>query len=364
MSTLTPNEIYCLCIQAKHFGQPNFTFSSDDKYIRYKAMDADVYDVNKGLHSEGNQLNVKIQIGQLQAYIKPLSTITNNDVYLPIFKLGEHVGTGKFQPDPVFLPPLLDINCGGWLYEMLNEINRLLYKRIENMSTPDLVIQRTGALTDIIELLIGQAIIKCRLSLTFLLSIQPLHPEKLFAELLKLLGDLNIVPGVGKFSLLNKLTYDHNDLQGTFLPLISSIRRVLSLVIESPTIALRFVNRDDNIFTCVNDPQLRLEKIVIIVSSNIPSEMIRLHFPAQTKLGPIEKIVQLIDLQLPGVRLKAVPTPPPNIPYYANSVYFEAEQADPMWEEMLSSASMALSIVGEYPGLKFEVWGIREGRVL
>ena len=89
----------------------------------------------------------------------------------------------------------------------------------------------------------------------------------------------------------------------------------------------------------------------------------RSYFPAQTKLAPVEKIVQLIDLQLPGVRITPMSSPPRHIPYYPNSVYFEVDNADPMYRDMLSGSAAALSIVGDFPGLRFEAWGLRQGRV-
>ncbi|HGM7842901.1 TPA: type VI secretion system baseplate subunit TssK, partial [Serratia marcescens] len=86
-------------------------------------------------------------------------------------------------------------------------------------------------------------------------------------------------------------------------------------------------------------------------------------FPAQVKLGPVEKIIQLIDLQLPGARLLPMASPPRHIPYYPNSIYFEVDHADPIYKEMMGGSAMALSIVGDFPDLRFDVWGLRQGRV-
>jgi type VI secretion system protein ImpJ len=128
-------------------------------------------------------------------------------------------------------------------------------------------------------------------------------------------------------------------------------------------VALDFRDRGDHIQVCLNDPLLRLEKIIFVISANCPSEALRTYFPAQAKFGPVEKIIQLIDLQLPGARMMAMPVPSRHIPYYPNSVYFEVCPTDPLWTETLSGSAMALSIVGDFPGFKMEAWGLREGRI-
>lgn len=70
-----------------------------------------------------------------------------------------------------------------------------------------------------------------------------------------------------------------------------------------------------------------------------------------------------MDLQLPGARLNALPNPPRQIPYYAQSTYFEVESTDPFWKQTLAGSAMALRIVGDFPDLRFEAWGLRDGKV-
>ena len=48
-----------------------------------------------------------------------------------------------------------------------------------------------------------------------------------------------------------------------------------------------------------------------------------------------------LDLQLPGARLIAQAHPPRQVPYYAQSVYFEVESADPYWSQIWAGSAMA-----------------------
>ncbi len=80
-------------------------------------------------------------------------------------------------------------------------------------------------------------------------------------------------------------------------------------------------------------------------------------FPAQLKIGPVEKIRDLVNLQLPGVPVHAVPVAPRQIPYHAGFVYFELDQTNELWGQLKSSGGVALHVAGEFPGLAHGVLG-------
>jgi type VI secretion system protein ImpJ len=82
-------------------------------------------------------------------------------------------------------------------------------------------------------------------------------------------------------------------------------------------------------------------------------------FPAQLKIGPVEKIRDLVTLQLPGVPVVPVPVAPRQIPYHAGYAYFELDQISELWDQLKNSGGVALHIAGEFPGLALEFWAIR-----
>ena len=65
---------------------------------------------------------------------------------------------------------------------------------------------------------------------------------------------------------------------------------------------------------------------VLAARADVPAEELRRRFPAQLKIGPVEKIRELVKLQLPGVPVHAVPVAPRQIPFHAGFVYFELDQ--------------------------------------
>src|SRR4029077_18038813 len=89
---------------------------------------------------------------------------------------------------------------------------------------------------------------------------------------------------------------------------------------------------------------------ILGASAELASEELRRRFPAQLKIGPVEKITDLVRLQLPGVPVHAVPVAPRQIPYHAGYAYFELDQTDPLWDQLRNSGGVAMHVAGEFPG--------------
>ena len=99
---------------------------------------------------------------------------------------------------------------------------------------------------------------------------------------------------------------------------------------------------------------------ILAARADLPSEELRRRFPAQLKIGPAEKIGDLVRLRLPGVPVHAVPVAPRQIPYHAGFAYFELDQSHEMWDQLKDSGGIAMHVAGEFPGLALEFWAIRE----
>ncbi|RDK86815.1 type VI secretion system protein ImpJ [Enterobacillus tribolii] len=354
--------VVCLSTLMDIPGNTLIDLTQSNRSSRFRVVDAEIPDRNHGVVAEGTPLTAAIQLGQLQTRLNVRSAISEAETLLPVAYIKERTRDGRLLLDDKFLPPMIDFRTTGWLENATTELLGLIVQRLEAVYRPDVPLS-VGGLSELLELMLLQSLSEYNLTLSHLLSLPQVHPERLFHTLLGLLGRLSTIPGGEKAWGRQDLVYSHIEPHNGYLTLFAALRRALSLVIEAPAVALPFVERGDNIYLYQNDPQLRLEKLIFTVTTKLPADTVRTYFPAQTKLGPVEKIVQLIDLQLPGARLMPMASPPRHIPYYPNSVYFEVDNSDAMYQEMMSGSAVALSIVGDFPELRFEAWGLRQGRV-
>jgi type VI secretion system protein ImpJ len=98
---------------------------------------------------------------------------------------------------------------------------------------------------------------------------------------------------------------------------------------------------------------------VLAVGAELSPEVIRKRFPEQVKVGPVEQIRQLVNLQLPGIALRPMPVAPRQIPYHAGFTYFELDKGSEFWKQMEGSGGFAFHVAGQVPGLELEFWAIR-----
>ena len=186
------------------------------------------------------------------------------------------------------------------------------------------------------------------------------HPKELYLACLQLAGDLSTFTSESRFPNEFPL-YRHDDLHATFFPVIAELRRMLSTVLERNAMQIDLVDRSHGVRMAVfPDADLaRTASFVLAVNAQMPAEQLRVRFPAQSKLGPADRLRDLVNLQLPGVTLRSLPTAPRQLPFHAGFHYFELDRGGELWKQLERSGSLALHVAGDFPELELELWAIR-----
>jgi type VI secretion system protein ImpJ len=155
--------------------------------------------------------------------------------------------------------------------------------------------------------------------------------------------------------------YQHQSLQETFIPLMRELRRSLSMVLEQKAVAIPLEERKYGIRVAVISERSLLSDAVFVlaVNANLAANVLQRRFPSQTKIGPVEKIRDLVNLQLPGIGLRILSVAPRQIPYNAGFSYFELDKNNDYWNLLETSGGCAIHIGGEFPGLELELWAIK-----
>jgi type VI secretion system protein ImpJ len=155
--------------------------------------------------------------------------------------------------------------------------------------------------------------------------------------------------------------YRHERLKETFAPVIDDLRASLSMVMDPHAVPIPLEERKFGLrVALVPDKNLFASAMfVLAVRAQMPAENILTGFAPQVKIGPIERIRDLVNLQLPGIGLRALPVAPRQLPFHAGFTYFELDRGNELWKQFATSAGMALHVAGEFPGLAMEFWAIR-----
>ena len=185
------------------------------------------------------------------------------------------------------------------------------------------------------------------------------HPERLYEELLRIVGELATFSSPERRAL-EYAPYDHDNLEETFGPILRDIQAFLSVSFGRRAIRLEIIERSTNAFvSTIKDRSLfRSANLILEVSARRPLTEIQSQFPNLFKVGPNTKMNEIVHAHLPGVGLVHLPTPPPQIRAMADHVYFLFDRNSALWSEFSTASAIGMHFSGDWPELNLELWAV------
>lgn len=329
-----------------------------DGLARYSLGEREVRD-----HNTGYDGCFAVQIGKLKTRLLAEREERSGYACLGVARVIEVRANKTVLLDEEFIPPALNCFSTGLLGGFLRELQGLLHVRGEELARIVAGAGR-GGVAEVSDFLLLQMINRYEPWFEHLASTAVLHPEDFYRLAVQLAGELatfyrsskrpNTIP-----------VYEHDDLRRCFTPLMKELRDLFSKVIERNVIQIP-LHREKEGFYRANRPDeilLRQAIFVLAAKSHRPIEMMRKEFPARVKIGPVERIHELVRSHLPGILLASIDTPR-QIPYHAGFTYFELNKKSELWNEMEKTGGtggFALHIGGNFfPGLELEMWAIKK----
>lgn len=328
---------------------------SRESLARYQVAEQNVRDDTM----EGGDSQT-IQVGKLRLRLLLESDDLSGYTCIGVLRVAEVSPENDVVIDDRFIPPLLNAKTDQVLSGFLEELHGLLRHRAESIAGR-LADARRGGTAEVADYLLLQVINRAEPLIRHYSQCRQLHPLPLFETLLQLTGELATF--VARERRPPPLPdYRHADLEQTLLPVVQTLRQYLSMVYEQTAISLSLIEKKYGVFVSeIPDRSLLASaQYVLAVRADLADDFIRSQFPAQIKIGPVERIRQLVNAALPGIVLKPLPVAPREIPFRAGFTYFELDKHGQFWKEMHRSGGFAMHVGGEFPGLTMEFWAIRQ----
>ena len=304
--------------------------------------------------------NTEIDIGKLRMRLLLESDDMSGYAGIGILRISEAREDKNILLDEEYIPTCFDCHASAKLSGFLSELAGLLHHRGESIAGRLADTQRGGT-AEIADYMLLQLVNRLEPLTLHLSQMQGLHPVELYSEVVQMVGELST------FVTTNKRPpvfppFMHDNLQTTFVPIINALRQCLSMVYEQTATALTLVEKKFGIRVAQISDRTLIDSamFVLAVRANIPENKIQTLFPAQVKVGPVDRIRQLVNAAMPGIPLKVLPVAPRQIPYHSGYTYFEFERNNNYWKELRHSGGIALHIGGDFPGLELELWTIRQ----
>jgi type VI secretion system protein ImpJ len=300
-----------------------------------------------------------LEVAALRTQILLSADLTAAYASLPLAHVVECRPDRSVLLDDSFIPPVLHVRAASRLATFTSELVGLLHQRGEVLAARVSSTGRGGA-AEIADFLMLQLINRFEPLLVHHAASGSLHPEEFFRVCVSLAGELATFTTSAKRPPA-LADYRHDHLRESFEPVMLALRAALSAVLEQAAIPIPIELRKFGVRVATPPDRTLYRTAVFILAAraDLPAEDLRRRFPTQLKIGPVEKIRDLVNVQLPGVPVHAVPVAPRQIPYHAGFVYFELDQSNELWAPLETSGGLALHVAGDFPGLALELWAIR-----
>lgn len=321
---------------------------------RWRAATLDAADVNAASLREA-----PLQVGRLNLRLLLEADANEGYTTIGVVRVIERRADGRVVLDSSYVPPLLHAPAHAVLDSHAREVHGMLHQRGEAIAARLAQPGRAG-IGEITDFLLLQVVNRFQPLFAHAQRLPVLHPERLYDLCLALAGELSTFREQRR--PVTYPDYRHDDLAGCFRAVMTDLRQSLSMVLEQTAIPIELQERKHGVrVAIVSDVELlRNAAFVLAVNAQMPGEALRMRFPTQVKIGPAERIRDLVNLQLPGVTLRALPVAPRQIPFHAGYTYFELEtRGNEMWKQLETSGGLAMHIAGDFPGLALEFWAIR-----
>jgi type VI secretion system protein ImpJ len=266
---------------------------------------------------------------------------------------------GEVQVNPSFIEPCLCSLNNANIRRVLEAVLSLLESKIGQLRQRRI---RKGShnSSEIGDFLLLQSCVEHRLVFAHLLNSKQVHPEAAYLRLLACLGAVTLYGDdtAADFSP----NYKHDDLRVSFDTVLAAIRNALAGLHDQHAIQIPLVQKQGGIHLgqIADRTLLSNANFYLTVHALAPEETVQRLFPSAVKIGPVEKLRDLVNLNLPGVRLKPAQQSPAALPYYADHLYFQLDtRTEPLWKMLEQTGHLAIHYAGDLPELRIELWAVR-----
>jgi type VI secretion system protein ImpJ len=268
------------------------------------------------------------------------------------------------QLEREFIAPSLDCHANLVLKRYLDHLLGLLQARGKELSQ----FSSSGrSISELAGYLMLQIINRAEPLWEHLSDLVHFHPESFYREALQLAGELSTF-GKKDRRPISFPSYNHEDLQGTFSPLMKELKELLTYTLEQRAIQIPLSPTEINgilyhtlLSSLQVDRMLLLEAdFVLVVTAKIPPVQLQHQFPAQLKISySISEMQKLVQSLLPGIPIQLAMQVPPQLHSKEGASYFILDKKHEYWKQLQQEGKFLIHITGDYEGLELQLWAIK-----
>ncbi|SHO58161.1 type VI secretion system baseplate subunit TssK [Vibrio quintilis] len=348
------NQLVYLALPLRTEALMEVTWPEERGSGRYVSRRMDIRDV-QSMQGDTTTINVAPVCMQLMLESEDRSSYAS----FAIARIQEKRPDGSVVLDPEFIPCHINSSVNVALHRVVTEMAGLMLERARNIaqriSSPS-----QGAVADVSDFMLLQALNRMQPQMEHLAKLRSLHPERLFECLACVCGELSTFTDESRLPPSIPV-YNHDMPSDCFMELIRYLRQSLSVVLEPRAVSIQLDKRKYGLMVAPIHDKVLMEDadFIIAVKAKMPLDELRRVFVQQTKVASVEKIRELISLQLPGIPLVALPVAPRQLPYHAGYTYYQLDKSSSAWSMLHQASGFAFHVAAAFEDLDLQFWAIR-----
>lgn len=348
------NQIVYLCLPLRSNGVLDVNPNDNFGQTRYAQNEIEIKDT----FSQGGDYSA-IDIAKVNLRLMLESEDRSNYSCIAVARIIDKKTDNSIEIDKEFYPASLSLHAIPPLKQFLEEIAYLMRERSRNIASRVGSPSQAGV-ADVTDFMMLTVLNRLHPYFMHLSRIKHVHPERFYAALVSACGELSTFIGDKKMPD-EFIPYDHASPHKAFIPLENNLRRMLGTVMQAKAIPIPITQQKFGVYSAAIHESGLIDSadFILAVRASAATEAIRARFTQQTKISSLEKINELINLQLPGIPLIPLPVAPRHLPYHAGFTYFQLDKNDTSWKMMDNSSGFGFHLAGEYQDLEMEFWAIR-----
>ena len=328
-----------------------------DTYVnaRYMAKSEEIKDI---VTPDGSYVDVPLSVPNMQLALDrdDRSAYTS----LALGRILDKRPDGSLVMDESFYPTSISLEAVSPLKRFLGEVAGLMRERAKNIAMRIGSPSQAGV-ADVTDFNLLLCLNRLQPYFQHLARCRQVHPEDIYIAFSQACGELSTFTDEGRLPA-EYPAYQHDRLRESFVVLEETLRRILSTVMQPRAVSLPITKHQYGLLTAPLQDRFLLEsaEFILAVRARMPNDKLRQQFLQQAKVASIEKINELVNLQLPGIPLNSLPVAPRHLPYHSGFNYFELDRSSTPWQRMMkNTAGFGFHIAGQFPELELQFWAIR-----
>jgi len=334
---------------------------SSDIITRYEGADFEAIDAVAGAESRA-----ALRVGKLRLRFALEQEDRSGYLSLGLARIVEIRADKNVILDEGYIAPCLNCQSQPRLRGFVEELSGLLHHRGEALAGR-LTQPGASGVAHVVHWLMLQTVNRYQpLFAHFAADTGQLHPEAFYVRAIEMAGELATFGNPRTRRAAEFPPYRHDALQPTFDPVMIELRQLFNAIIETNAVQIPLQQQSLGDYVAViNDRNLlTAAEFVLAVRARLPTERVLATFPRHVKIGPTAYIREMVNRALPGVPVRPLAGAPRQLPFTANTSYFEldrtGDRAAPFWEQVQRSGGLALNVPqNEFPDLQMQLWAIK-----